>query len=61
MMHVELVVDVGDNYCPKECLLGIPVLAAYNMPPVGPERMFDSIPEADKAYLQQQWQYHVCR
>eukprot|EP00957_Ditylum_brightwellii_P026912 2034223-Ditylum_brightwellii.AAC.1 len=47
MMHAKLVVDVGDNYCPEEHLLGRPVLVAYNNMPVGPERMLNSIPEAD--------------
>eukprot|EP00957_Ditylum_brightwellii_P017105 1289897-Ditylum_brightwellii.AAC.1 len=46
MMHAKLVVDVGDNYCPKECLLDRPVLTAYNNMPVGPERMLNGIPKA---------------
>eukprot|EP00957_Ditylum_brightwellii_P076568 5819439-Ditylum_brightwellii.AAC.1 len=46
MMHVKLVVDIGDNYCPKERLLDRPVLAAYDNTSVRPERMLDSIPEA---------------
>eukprot|EP00957_Ditylum_brightwellii_P045471 3446804-Ditylum_brightwellii.AAC.1 len=31
MTHDKLVVDVGDNCCPKERLLDRPVLAAYNI------------------------------
>eukprot|EP00957_Ditylum_brightwellii_P073532 5587210-Ditylum_brightwellii.AAC.1 len=46
MMHAKLVVDVGDNYCPKEHLMDRPDLAAYNSTPVGPERMLNSIPKA---------------
>eukprot|EP00957_Ditylum_brightwellii_P060832 4618499-Ditylum_brightwellii.AAC.1 len=46
MMHTKLAVDAGGNYYPKECLLDRPVLAAFNMPPVGPKRMLDRIPEA---------------
>eukprot|EP00957_Ditylum_brightwellii_P151066 11503606-Ditylum_brightwellii.AAC.1 len=47
MIHAKLVVGVGNNYCPKEHILDRPALAAFNMPPVGPERMLNSIPEAD--------------
>eukprot|EP00957_Ditylum_brightwellii_P142643 10868277-Ditylum_brightwellii.AAC.1 len=46
MMHTKLVVDVGNNYYHKECLLDRPVLVAYNVLPIGPEKMLDSIPEA---------------
>eukprot|EP00957_Ditylum_brightwellii_P201552 15326209-Ditylum_brightwellii.AAC.1 len=45
MMDAKLVVNVGENCCPEECLLDRPVLAAYNSTPVGPERMLGNILE----------------
>jgi hypothetical protein len=47
MLHVELIVDVGDNYCPEERMLDAEVMASYNITPSGPARMLDSIPERE--------------
>eukprot|EP00957_Ditylum_brightwellii_P094565 7202489-Ditylum_brightwellii.AAC.1 len=45
MMHAELVVDVGDNYCPEERLLDASIMARHNMTPLGPARILKRIPE----------------
>eukprot|EP00957_Ditylum_brightwellii_P050483 3828540-Ditylum_brightwellii.AAC.1 len=47
MLHVELVVDVGNNNCPEERMFDTQVMASYNVIPSGPARMFDSIPECE--------------
>eukprot|EP00957_Ditylum_brightwellii_P061145 4639796-Ditylum_brightwellii.AAC.1 len=45
MMHAELAMEVGDNYCPKEHLLDASVMDRHNMMPLGPARILKHIPE----------------
>eukprot|EP00957_Ditylum_brightwellii_P165112 12571074-Ditylum_brightwellii.AAC.1 len=45
MMHAELVVDVGDKYCPEERLLDASIMAKHNTTPLGPARILERIPE----------------